>query len=76
MKTKTGTKFFVVLDQEDPGSEHDSWEEAKEVLDKYLSDYPYARIINGAMNQRIVVGWGVEGPQSNKATIHTQRISL
>ena len=33
------TKYYLVLNQDDPGSEHDYWEEAKNALDLHESQY-------------------------------------
>lgn len=41
--------YYLVLDSEDPGSEHDSWEEAKKAKDDYERKHgiqPDARIIS------------------------------
>lgn len=49
--------YYVVLDREDPGSEHDTWEEAARVLDeqrKKLGPLPDARII---LPDPVTEGW-------------------
>lgn len=37
--------YYVVLDEEDPGSEHDTEEEAIEVLNSYRDRFPRGIII-------------------------------